>query len=324
MIPTRSIAVAILLAVFSAGCGWRERATPTADRPLVVRLSTNETVIGRPVLLSAAVAAPADADVVWPTPGAPPTLVMRNSREERHEYIRSREWELIPLRPGICVVWTGSVQVLHAHGSRDEWPVERLELTVRRTLSETNWALRDVTGLERWPEENWKRMLLALGAVVGLALLAALIAVLARRARKPAPPEPEIPPHERALRALRMLRAKYRWGEATEADAAQIESYYVELSAIVRRYLEDAFGLRAPEQTTEEFIRAATTSQKLTLDHQQRVAAFLEQSDLVKFARYRPAAPDMEAAYSAAEQLVLETMPRPTAAAPASPAPRPV
>ncbi|MCZ7592481.1 MAG: hypothetical protein M5U15_10150 [Kiritimatiellae bacterium] len=67
--------------------------------------------------------------------------------------------------------------------------------------------------------------------------------------------------------------------------------------------------MRASEQTTEEFIRAATTSRLLQLEHQQLVIAFLEQSDLVKFARHQPAQTDMEAALAAAERLVLETRP---------------
>jgi len=38
-------------------------------------------------------------------------------------------------------------------------------------------------------------------------------------------------------------------------DAAAVESFFVAISAIVRRYLEDRFDLRAPELTTEEFSR---------------------------------------------------------------------
>lgn len=317
MKPIASIVIVALLAALALGCGRQERAMPSPEHPLVAHLNTNETLIGRPVLLRAAVTAPADAEVTWPDLGAPPGLVVRTMRDERAEGVRVREWELIALRPGIIDVWTGRVQVAHAHGSTDERPVPPLELTVRLSIAETNLVARDIAGLERWPETPWTRLLLALGAVAALALLAAAVVLAFRRARKPAPPAPPLPPHERALRALRQLRAKGL------PDAEGVDAFYVDLSAIIRRYLEDAFGLRAPEQTTEEFIRAATTSNKLALDHQQLVAAFLEQSDLVKFARYRPATHDMEAAYAAAERLVTETMPRPTPPA-APPGARPV
>jgi hypothetical protein len=148
------------------------------------------------------------------------------------------------------------------------------------------------------------RLLWMIAVVAALALAAALIALALRRRKPKEPPAPEIPAHERALRAIRALRARGIPG------AEGIEPYYVELSDVVRRYLEDAFELRAPEQTTEEFIRAASSSRKLALEHQQLVIAFLEQSDLVKFARHVPAPSDIESAIAAAERLVIETMPR--------------
>lgn len=81
------------------------------------------------------------------------------------------------------------------------------------------------------------------------------------------------------------------------------------MSGIVRHYLEDRFGLRAPERTTEEFIRDALASRALSAAHRELVAGFLEQSDLVKFARHAPGQADMRNALDSAERLVRETMP---------------
>jgi hypothetical protein len=74
-----------------------------------------------------------------------------------------------------------------------------------------------------------------------------------------------------------------------------------------------------PERTTEEFIRDALSSRKLSDAHQTLVAGFLEQSDLVKFARHAPGQSDMRNALDSAERLVRETMP--VAAAPRPPPP---
>ena len=104
------------------------------------------------------------------------------------------------------------------------------------------------------------------------------------------------------MNALADLRAK-GW-----IEALKIEPFYVALSGIVRRYLEGRFGLRAPERTTEEFIRDALTSKKLSDAHRDLVAGFLEQSDLVKFARHAPGPADMRNALESAERLVRETM----------------
>ncbi len=63
-----------------------------------------------------------------------------------------------------------------------------------------------------------------------------------------------------------------------------IESFFVAISAIVRRYLEDRFDLRAPELTTEEFLALAGSASSLSHDHQHLLRDFLRQADLVKFA----------------------------------------
>jgi hypothetical protein len=73
--------------------------------------------------------------------------------------------------------------------------------------------------------------------------------------------------------------------------------------------IEARFGLRAPERTTEEFIRDALSSRKLSDAHRDLVAGFLEQSDLVKFARHAPGQADMRNALDSAGLLVRQTTP---------------
>ena len=115
------------------------------------------------------------------------------------------------------------------------------------------------------------------------------------------------------MNALRDLLAK-GWIETENS-----EPFYIELSSIIRRYLEGRFGLRAPERTTEEFIREAVTSRLLSSDHQMLTSEFLEQCDLVKFARHRPKRADMQNGYNAAERLVRETIPPEPSTIPHSP-----
>ena len=69
--------------------------------------------------------------------------------------------------------------------------------------------------------------------------------------------------------------------------AAAIEAFFVAISSIVRRYLEDRFELRAPELTTEEFLALAGSASHLSHDHQHLLRDFLRQADLVKFAGVR-------------------------------------
>ena len=104
--------------------------------------------------------------------------------------------------------------------------------------------------------------------------------------------------------AMRRLRALQRDGYP-EPDAA--DEWYVELSAIVRRYLEDRFGLRAPELTTEEFLRDAKRSEALAPEHRELLSSFLEGCDRVKFAAYQPGPAESAEALKNAERFLAET-----------------
>lgn len=142
-----------------------------------------------------------------------------------------------------------------------------------------------------------------LAVILCVSLLGALLIRWWLTRPKAAPTLRTVPAHELALKALAALKSR---GYMEEGKA---ELFYVELSAIVRLYLEQRFELHAPEQTTEEFIRSSSQSTALSQEHRQLTRDFLEQSDLVKFARFAPGQHDMQFALSAAERLVKETIP---------------
>ena len=56
------------------------------------------------------------------------------------------------------------------------------------------------------------------------------------------------PAHEIALAQLERLKMQY------QIRSGKIKEYYVQISGIIRHYLENRFKLRAPEMTTEEFL----------------------------------------------------------------------
>ena len=87
----------------------------------------------------------------------------------------------------------------------------------------------------------------------------------------------------------------------------ELDAWYVELSDIVRRYIEARFGLRAPELTTEEFLLEAGRSADLTPSHRDLLSAFLERCDRVKFARYSPGENESQQALTLARQFLQET-----------------
>jgi hypothetical protein len=104
--------------------------------------------------------------------------------------------------------------------------------------------------------------------------------------------------------AVSQLRALEDRG-APDAEAA--DSWFVELSAIVRRYLEQRYEIRAPELTTEEFLLVATARPELGPEHRALLTQFLERCDRVKFAGYRPDAEESLATLKAARGFVEDT-----------------
>ncbi|MBI5366628.1 MAG: hypothetical protein HZA54_06300, partial [Planctomycetes bacterium] len=148
-------------------------------------------------------------------------------------------------------------------------------------------------------------------------LLAAGAAVAwARRRRAHALTARPLSPSERALRELDALLAR---GPA----ALDLTGFYVELTAIVRRYIERTRGVRAPEQTTEEFLREIGRHEAFAADERERLQRFLESADLVKFAALRPVPGDVAESLRRA-RLCVGLAAVATGAAPApSPAPSP-
>ena len=124
-----------------------------------------------------------------------------------------------------------------------------------------------------------------------------------RISTKPVPPH--VPAHLNALRELEALRA----GPLMQAQ--QSEPFVTELSRILRRYLEARFQLNAPDQTTEEILADLTHSPTLS-DQQQRILnTFLQQADVVKFAKGEWEQNAMEEAFQTTRTFVQETAQHP-------------
>jgi hypothetical protein len=196
----------------------------------------------------------------------------------------------------------GKIAFTGQGGVAVEMPFPESVLRTKSVLPGENAPMRGIKDLARWPAPLGRRA----GLAVGLLLLAAAILLGARRRKavrrdKPATGPVALLPHETALKALAALRGR------KPTQQPMVEPFHREMSTIVRRYIEERFALRAPERTTEEFIREATGSGLLSPVHQELVKAFLEQCDLVKFARQQPAPDEVTVALAAAERLVRET-----------------
>lgn len=141
------------------------------------------------------------------------------------------------------------------------------------------------------------------GSVAAAAAAGACAWLFLRRAgaRRGDAGEVALPPHAKALRALERLRT------ASRTTRAQIEAFYVDVSQVLRVYLEERFGLHAPERTTEEFLRELEGGQELAKSHRRELERFLSQCDLVKFAAHVPGETEHETTWQLAAGFVEAT-----------------
>ena len=70
--------------------------------------------------------------------------------------------------------------------------------------------------------------------------------------------------------------------------SGEIKLFYNRVCDILRFYIENKFGLKAPERTTEEFLYELEKNDVLDKERKLILKEFLEHCDLVKFATYNP------------------------------------
>lgn len=109
------------------------------------------------------------------------------------------------------------------------------------------------------------------------------------------------PAHEIAYGALEKLKAK------NLAAAGKIKEYYFELSYIVRNYIENRFGIRSSEMTTEEFLLSLRDFEVLNGTDKNLLKKFLNLSDIVKFAKYNATQKEADESFALAKNFIDET-----------------
>jgi len=106
------------------------------------------------------------------------------------------------------------------------------------------------------------------------------------------------------------VRAKQKLEEAL-ALISQPKPFVIAVSDATRTYLEERFQFRAPERTTEEFLRELGGTDLLAGDQKESLGGFLESCDLVKFAKYEPTVTELHGLHHSAVKMVEETEPKP-------------
>ncbi len=149
---------------------------------------------------------------------------------------------------------------------------------------------------------NWLAWIAAgLGA---LALIAAAVWWFRRRRRRGEPvaaPEVRLPPDFVALTELERIEAMGL------VERGEYKAFYTRVVDVIRRYIEERFGVEAMDRTTGELLDDLAR-------HGKRIdglGALMNEADLVKFAKFTPAPASATAAIASARSIVIATTPKP-------------
>ncbi len=292
-----------------------EATSETGPVRAIVRLSPPEPAIGDPLRLELEVRAEPDVELLMPEFGEAldrfsiVDFTRSETADEQGGTISRQRYTLAPSRSGAQLIPPLLVEFVDRRAGRTPAPegedayellTAPLEFEVAAALPEgASLTLRAPLG-RLGPRETPGRFralawLLALVALAGAAYFGyrAWAAWRSRSLRRSA--------YEVAKAELDALLLAPRPGER------EMDAFFVQLSGIVRRYLENRFGLRSPELTTEEFVEELANSPDLVRSHQKLLREFLSRADLVKFAHLVPDPADVERSLESARSFLEAT-----------------
>jgi hypothetical protein len=192
-----------------------------------------------------------------------------------------------------------------------------ITLTVQRVPVDSAGQARDIKPVMSIPYTLAEVLLFA--AVVALVATGVYFAYRRlRKKRRDAPAETRLPvlkaAHVLAYERLAALKEKRLWQQG------KVKEYHSELTDILRRYIEDRFGLMALEETTGEIIDGLQRM-KLLPRIVGGVEEVLLRADLVKFAKHRPEVGEHDASLKLVYEVIERTKAAPSKPEPASSAP---
>jgi hypothetical protein len=212
---------------------------------------------------------------------------------------REGRFHLEPLgKPGAKLVLRLPPLWFRKPGGRDQrlvWKPVRVRITSE--IKEPSLAeLRPISPPEQLPPAwSWRRPLSwVLPALVALALGLVVWQLIRRQARRVV----ALTPEAWALRELKRL------GDLDLSRWEEVQRFPTLVSDVVRGYLEMRFLIRAPRQTTAEFLAALQQAPQLPPELQQALKEFLERCDLAKFAQAIPSADECQTLSARARAVV--------------------
>jgi hypothetical protein len=286
-----------------------ERTAEKGPVKLIVRVWPREPRLSDLVEMDVRVEAQPDVEIKPPAFGqAVGDFLIRDYSERPREAGASNtrvfHYQLEPAHAGKHLIRSVSIEFLdkRATSERRGEPTlietDPLELNV---TSELAGEAPSLAKLEPMLPPQPVRQSSATGWLIasGVVGLLAILGIVALRRRRGKPIEPRrLTAEEIAQAALARLLAE------NLPEQGLIKEFYLRLTGIVRQYVEDTTGIRAPEQTTEEFLHDMRSRAVFPPERSGRLAEFLEAADLVKYAGQQPETGQIDQAIDRAHEFV--------------------
>ena len=208
----------------------------------------------------------------------------------------------VPKRAGKTPIWTMTIRC-----GQQQLDIPATELDIAAEIDSENASLDNI-GLVTEPIPGRYRYIYV---IIAILVLAAIVILWLFYSRKKTEQPEEIHPlsaQEQALRRLAALLESRKY----ESD---VKGFFVELSDIVRWYVERLTGIRSPELTTEEFLHKIAEPTHRSwggIEPQptrftgslETLIPFLEAADIVKFAKHIPTNDEIMLAFRRAEHFI--------------------
>lgn len=132
---------------------------------------------------------------------------------------------------------------------------------------------------KKYLKQFWWAILLAMALIAGLVYFL----LFHKKGKKPVffKVKPDEPAHIIALAKLENIRKEKIWSRG------QVKEYHVQVTDVIREYLENRFGIQAIEMTSSEILGITSVTIGISDEDQIKLSQVLEVADAVKFAKYQ-------------------------------------
>lgn len=289
-----------------------EKTSASGDARMIVRLSPKSPKLSELVELRIEVSYPEGVDIEPPTFGQSvgdfavreygertPTAVSPKVASEPST--RVFRYVLEPMFSGRHLIRTIPIVVTDRRGQEENRTIlqsDPIEVDVTSELDPSATDLANVDPMfDPMDGKEKPAIVFWIGLIIALVICAYFL-VASRKRSETSVVVPALTPQESARVELEKLLSEEL------PSKGLVKEFYLRLTGIVRTYIEGSTGLKAPEQTTEEFLVAMRSSALFSSDDSKKLQDFLEAADMVKYAGQQPTLSSIEDSAQKAREFI--------------------